>query len=173
MMVAMEATSLRFAAAARVLGQTARRRGLDVPSFRSPPRLQGADRSLRRHASGSTTVSVRLKGRPWSAVVADMIDGVVAANQLTGNGADRARTALWAAVESDAMRAQAVANATRRRTDDPANGSARGTRSPRSTGRFPARLPGAAAAPAGARTDRPSGPAGRPPLRAVPTRDVA
>lgn len=98
----MEATSVRFATAARVLGRTAHRRGLRVPAFRSPPRLREVDRSLRRHESGAATVSVRLKGRPWSAVVADMIEGVVAANRLHGAGADRVRTALWAAAEAEA-----------------------------------------------------------------------
>ncbi len=45
------------------------------------------------------TVAVALKGRPWSAVVADMIEGVVAANGLQGARADRARAALWLAVD--------------------------------------------------------------------------
>ena len=44
-------------------------------------------------------MAVLLKGRPWSAVVADMIEGVVAANGLQGAKADRARAALWLAVD--------------------------------------------------------------------------
>ena len=51
-------------------------------------------RSL-RFRRGVPTVAVLLKGRPWSAVVADMIEGVVAANGLQGAKADRARAALW------------------------------------------------------------------------------
>lgn len=98
----MEATSLRFAAAARTLGLVARRQGLTVPGFRSPPRLEGVERTLRRRTDGNATVAVRLKGRPWVAVLADMIDGVLAANQLTGAEATRVRTVLWAAVEGDA-----------------------------------------------------------------------
>lgn len=47
-------------------------------------------------------MAVQLKGRPWSAVVSDMIEGVVAANGLTGAKADRARAALWLAVEEPA-----------------------------------------------------------------------
>jgi hypothetical protein len=43
-------------------------------------------------------VSVVVRDRPWVAVQADMIEGVVAANLLTGAGADRARTALWNAL---------------------------------------------------------------------------
>ncbi len=103
-LVDMEATSLRFAAAARTLGLVARRQGLTVPGFRSPPRLAEVDRSLRRRADGGATVSVRLKGRPWVAVLADMIDGVIAANGLEGAEAARTRTRLWAAVEGDTGR---------------------------------------------------------------------
>jgi hypothetical protein len=159
-MVPMEATSLRFAAAARLLGRVARRRGLDVPGFRSPPRLEGADRSLRRHVSGSVTVSIRYRGRPWPAVLADMIDGVVAANRLVGGAADRTRTALWSAVEADAALAPG--------SHAPGAGP-RGASPPRSERqRFPARLPAAPVAPAD-----PPRRTRRPPLRAVPTRHVA
>jgi len=104
----MEASSLRFAAAARTLAEVARAAGLVVPGFRSPPRLDGVDRTLRRSAdpSGieSVTVSVRIKGRPWVSVLADMIDGVIVANRLDGPTAGAARTVLWASVEADAMR---------------------------------------------------------------------
>ncbi len=93
----MEATSLRFAAAARTLGQVARRDGLVVPSFRSPPRTLGLDRSIRRTRSG-VVVSIRLRDRPWIAVLVDMIDGLVATNLLDGVDAARLRTLLWEAV---------------------------------------------------------------------------
>jgi hypothetical protein len=99
MMMGMEpATTLRFATAARVLGREARARGLDVPGFRSPPRLEGADRTLRRRRRGGA-VAVRVRGRPWAAVLADMIEGVVVVNDLAGVDADGVRGALWAAVD--------------------------------------------------------------------------
>jgi hypothetical protein len=94
----MEATSLKFASAARSLGQAARLRDLVVPGFRSPPGVVGVHRTLRRRR-GVPSVAVQLKGRPWSAVVADMIEGIVVANGLSGAKADRARTALWLAVD--------------------------------------------------------------------------
>ena len=59
-------------------------------------------RSLRRRG-GSATVSVRLHQRPWAAVLADMIDGVIVANRLSGTAADTVRTALWQAVEGAAV----------------------------------------------------------------------
>ncbi len=102
MIMEMEATSLRFAHAARTIADVARMHGLDAPTFRSPPSLSGAQRSLRRRG-GSATVSVRLRQRPWVAVLADMIDGVVAANRLSGAAADTVRTALWQAVEGAAV----------------------------------------------------------------------
>jgi hypothetical protein len=94
----MEPMTFRFADAARRLTQQSRRLGLHPPSFRSPPRLSGVARTLRRRADGGAVVAVVLRGRPWSAVLADLIDGVVAANGLSGAAADRARAALWAAV---------------------------------------------------------------------------
>ena len=91
------ATTTRFALAARVLAQAARGLGLRAPSFRSPPRLVGADRTLLTRA-GRPTVAVRVRGRAWVPVLSDMVEGVVAANGLVGPPADRARDALWRAV---------------------------------------------------------------------------
>ena len=93
-------TALDFAHAARLLGREARRRGLVAPGFRSPPRIVGVQRSLRRTDRG-VVVSVQLKGRPWLAVLGDMIEGVVAANGLAPPHADRLRTELWRAVGAD------------------------------------------------------------------------
>ncbi|MDW3217745.1 MAG: hypothetical protein R8F63_03950 [Acidimicrobiales bacterium] len=92
------ATSVMFANAARSLGQAARLRDLVVPGFRSPPGVEGVHRTLRRRR-GVPSVAVRLKGRPWSAVVSDMIEGIVVANGLSGARADRVRAALWLAVD--------------------------------------------------------------------------
>jgi hypothetical protein len=97
-MAPMESPVLRFAETVRVLGSEARRERLRMPGFRSPPRLAGVDRSVRHRADGGATIAVVVRGRPWPAVVADMIEGVVVANRLSGAAADRARASLWAAV---------------------------------------------------------------------------
>ncbi len=94
----MEATSLRFAVSARVLSDAARAAGLVVPAYRSPPRIVGRSRTIRRRADGSATVAVALRDRPWPAVLADMIEGIVAANGRRGVDADRDRDVLWAAL---------------------------------------------------------------------------
>ena len=43
-------------------------------------------------------MSIRVRGRPWVAVAADMIEGVIVANQLNGAPAVRVRGAMWAAL---------------------------------------------------------------------------
>lgn len=73
--------------------------GLVGPSFRCPPRLVGVDRTIRRRGEGAI-VSVRLRGRPWPAVVADMIEGVVVANRLDPPRSDRLRAELWERAEA-------------------------------------------------------------------------
>lgn len=95
----MESTSVRFAVAARDLGRAARLRGLDVPSFKSPPRLTGYSRTIRRRGQGST-IAIVLRGRPWAAVLADMIEGIVVCNSLGGARADQIRAVLWLAVDT-------------------------------------------------------------------------
>jgi len=100
-------TTVEFAAAARTLTREARRRGLVGPSFRCPPRLVGVDRSIRRRPDGAV-VSIRLKGRPRGAVIADMIEGVVVTNDLRPPAADRVRTELWAALDGAAHSASAA-----------------------------------------------------------------
>lgn len=46
-------------------------------------------------------MSVRLRGRPWVAVIADMIEGVIAANRLVAPQADRLRADLWVVCGAD------------------------------------------------------------------------
>ena len=99
-MAVMEAeTAYGFSAAARLLADETRRRGLVVPGFRSPPRLAGVPRSLRRVPGAAPVVAVRRRGRAGADVLADMIEGVVVANGLTGEAADRLRDALRVSFE--------------------------------------------------------------------------
>jgi hypothetical protein len=96
----MKSSSIPFTSAARVLGDTARSLGLFAPSFRSPPRVS-ADRTVRGQGTSDAMVAVRVKGRPWLAVLADLVDGIIVANALGPADAARCRTALWAAVEEN------------------------------------------------------------------------
>lgn len=93
----VQSSSLRFARAVQALGVTARSLGLVAPSFRSPPRLLGVQRSIKRWSDGAV-VAVVVRGRPWAAVQADLVEGVIAANRLASPASDRARAALWDAI---------------------------------------------------------------------------
>ncbi|MEM8904015.1 MAG: hypothetical protein AAGA17_17690 [Actinomycetota bacterium] len=95
------APSLRFADAARRLAEAARGEGLVAPTFRSPPTDRRLDRTVRRRAGGAV-VAVRVRGRPFAAVLADMIEGVVVSNGLSGPMASEVRAALWATVSEAA-----------------------------------------------------------------------
>ena len=94
---------LAFAEAARQLGMAVRGQGLIVPSFRSPPREVGRRRTLARHGDGSVTVSVMVRNRVWEAVLADMIEGIVAANQMDGIDAEILRDQLWEALDGESV----------------------------------------------------------------------
>lgn len=104
----MEPTSVRFAHVVRRLAASARGQGLRVPAFRSPPRLPGAVRTVRRRRDGAPVIAVAVKGRPWAAVQADLVEGVVVANALSGREAERARAALWAAVGGEGSAGEAA-----------------------------------------------------------------
>ena len=99
-----------FAQTARALAAGARAAGLVVPAFRTPPKRPDAMRTIRRLPGGSV-VAVRVRGRPRTEIVADMVEGVIRINQLQGEAATRIRTALLAAVleSSPATRSPAAA----------------------------------------------------------------
>ena len=91
-------STLRFAQTVQTLAAAGRALGLVVPSFRSPPRLVGVQRSIKRWPQGAV-VAVVVRDRPWPAVQADLIEGVIATNRLTPPASDRARAELWRAIE--------------------------------------------------------------------------
>ena len=95
------APSLEFSRAAQVVADAARAAGWIVPTFRSPPRLATARRTLRRRADGGLVVAIRIVDRPWPAVIGDLVEGVIVANELDGPDAQRCRDALWTAFSSE------------------------------------------------------------------------
>ena len=99
---------LAFAEAARQLGMALRGQELVVPSFRSPPREVGRRRTLSRHEDGSATVSVMVRNRVWEAVLADMIEGIVVANEMDGIDAEALRDHLWEALEGESAQREAA-----------------------------------------------------------------
>ncbi|MDQ1375126.1 MAG: hypothetical protein QOJ09_2464 [Actinomycetota bacterium] len=96
----MPITAATFSAVARLLADEARRRGLAAPGFRSPPRLPDAARTIRRQGA-SSVVAVRRAGRSADDVIADMVEGVLVANRVSGAEADRWRAELAASATLD------------------------------------------------------------------------
>ena len=74
---------------------SARALGLATPVFKSPPRIVGVSRTVRQRSDGEWVVAIAFRGRPWTAVLADMIDGIMHINDLEGVQACRARDDLW------------------------------------------------------------------------------
>ncbi len=99
------AASVRFAAAVQALAAEARRQGLVVPGFRSPPRPPELQRTIRRRPDGQAVVAVRLRDRPFEAVAADLVEGVLVANRLGGSRATPVRAALLAVALGHEVRA--------------------------------------------------------------------
>lgn len=94
----MAPMSIQFARAVHTLTAATRAAGLVPPAFCSPPRRPNAVRTIRRAPSGHVVVAVRLTGRTLDDVLADMVDGVLVANQLHGDAQTRLRSVLRDAV---------------------------------------------------------------------------
>ncbi len=93
-------SSVAFATVARELSLQARQMGHDAPSFRSPPRIAGVRRSISRREDGSATVAVATRNRSVVAVIADMIEGVLAATEVPAKEQGAFRDALWCSVDA-------------------------------------------------------------------------
>jgi hypothetical protein len=92
------ADAVWFSTTSRRLADEARHGGLPVvPGFRSPPRQDGATRTIRRLPEQHAIVAVAVRGRSRVEVLRDLVEGVVVANRLIGPDADRWRARLAAA----------------------------------------------------------------------------
>jgi len=91
----VESQAIHFGEVARSVANHARSMGLTTPVYRSPPRILGVTRTIRRRPDGQAVVSVAFRSRPWPAVIADMIEAVLVVNELSGAAASRARDDLW------------------------------------------------------------------------------
>ena len=69
--------------------------GLTAPYFKTPPGISGHTRTLKRTDDEQWIVSVEIKERLTSVVIADMIEGVCAANSLDEKLAGEIRSHLW------------------------------------------------------------------------------
>ena len=86
-------SALGFSRMVRALAMEARPLKLRVPGFRSPPRIP-ADRTIRRFPDGQAVVAVAIRGRPEADVWADLVEGLLAFNEVNLVDAARLRSQL-------------------------------------------------------------------------------
>lgn len=91
----VESQAVQFGEIARNVSNRARSLGLSSPVFKSPPRIVGVSRTLRRRPDGQAVVAVAFRNRPAGAVIADLIEGVITTNDVEGAQACRLRDDLW------------------------------------------------------------------------------
>jgi len=102
-----EVSALEFSRLVRALAFPARGLGLEVPGFRSPPRI-AAPRTIRRFPDGQSVVAIAIRGRERSAVWFDLVEGLIISNGLDAAKAARARETLMPMVAGDEMRPHAA-----------------------------------------------------------------
>jgi hypothetical protein len=90
--------AIPFASLARLLAAETRRHGLACPSFCTPPRVPGANRTIRRMHGGGLMVAVRVRERHFDDVLDDMVEGVLVLNGFTDHEARGWRLALRSVV---------------------------------------------------------------------------
>ncbi|MCP4435717.1 MAG: hypothetical protein GY812_09515 [Actinomycetia bacterium] len=125
---ATAATALEFSETVRTVVALSRRGRLVVPVFRSPPRVEDVDRTIRWRSARSPVVAIRRTGRPLAAIQSDVIEAVVVANDLPRDRADRFRHAAWSALQGTGGSPQRMARVdTVGDRDEPAGGDAPGS----------------------------------------------
>jgi len=67
--------------------------GYATPQFRCPPPSAQYQRSIRRN-NDDLSISIVIRGRPWLAVLADIVEGFVIANSGSGQESE-IRNILW------------------------------------------------------------------------------
>ena len=105
MRVVEQSAAVPFSSLARLLVSEVRGRGLVTPSFSTPPRVPGANRTVRKMQGGGLMVAVRVRDRDLDDVMADMVDGVLLANGFTGQIAEGWRLALLSVLDGPAAAA--------------------------------------------------------------------
>lgn len=118
-----------FLSSVRIVSDVAAGASLEVPVFRSPPRSPDLDRSIWRRPR-SVVVSVRRRNRPVQAVQADLVEGVVVANDLEPLRASAFRRSAWSALAVNARRSIPDGASASRSSDAPSDAVAPAILSP-------------------------------------------
>ena len=96
-----ESVSIQFSRTIRTLGRIANQLGYVTPQFRCPPPSAQYQRSIRRNKD-DLSISIVIRGRPWLAVLADIVEGFVIANAKSGQDSE-IRNILWDTIGSNGL----------------------------------------------------------------------
>lgn len=94
-----ESVSIQFSITIRTLGRIAHQLGYQTPQFRCPPPSAKYQRSVRRN-NDVLSISIVIRGRPWLAVLADIVEGFVLANAKLVQDSE-IRNILWDCIASN------------------------------------------------------------------------
>ena len=97
-----ESISIQFSIAVRTLGRIADQLGYRIPQFRCPPPSAKYQRSVRKTGEENLSISIVIRGRPWLAILADIVEGVVIANTQSGQDSEL-RNILWDCISTNAL----------------------------------------------------------------------
>lgn len=95
-----ESYSINFLKVIRTLERIAGQRGFVAPSFRCPPPSAKFQRSLKKLKDDKVVVSIVVRDRPWLAVLADIVEGFVIANNSSEREPEL-RNLLWDSIASN------------------------------------------------------------------------
>jgi len=95
-----ESYSLKFVKVVRTLERIADQRGFTAPAFRCPPPSAKFQRSIKKLDDNKVTISIVIRERPWLAVLADIVEGFVIVNKLSGREPEL-RNLLWDSIASN------------------------------------------------------------------------
>ena len=97
-----ESISIKFSIAVRTLGRIADQLGYRIPQFRCPPPSAKYQRSVRKTGDENLSISIVIRGRPWLAILADIVEGFVIANIQSGQDSE-IRNILWDCISTNAL----------------------------------------------------------------------
>ena len=97
-----ESISIQFSIAVRTLGRIADQLGYRIPKFRCPNPSAKYQRSGRKTGDENLSISIVIRGRPWLAILADIVEGFVIANTQSGQDSE-IRNILWDCISTNAL----------------------------------------------------------------------
>jgi hypothetical protein len=100
----MSTTSIEFSNFALEISQACRGLGIKVPMYRTAPPGTSTRRRIRRFEDGSSLITIATHGRHNAEVLADMVEGAIAANP-TDARASELRSTVTINFQPDDLRA--------------------------------------------------------------------